>query len=39
MSTNVAVIGASMTKFGRRDAWIRELLAEAGKTCLDDAGV
>jgi len=26
----VAVIEASMTKFGQRDAWIRELLAEAG---------
>jgi acetyl-CoA C-acetyltransferase len=28
-----------MTKFGERDAWIRELLAEAGEACLDDAGV
>ncbi|MDS0298361.1 thiolase family protein [Halogeometricum sp. S1BR25-6] len=36
---SVAVIGASMTRFGQRDAWIRELLAEAGKACLDDAGV
>ncbi|MFO7925131.1 MAG: thiolase C-terminal domain-containing protein [Halobacteriota archaeon] len=36
---DVAVIGASMTKFGQRDAWIRELLAEAGQECLDDAGV
>jgi acetyl-CoA C-acetyltransferase len=35
----VAVIGASMTTFGQRDAWIRELLAEAGQACLDDAGV
>ncbi len=35
----VAVIGASMTRFGERDAWIRELLAEAGEACLDDAGV
>jgi acetyl-CoA C-acetyltransferase len=35
----VAVIGASMTQFGQRDAWIRELLAEAGQACLDDAGV
>ncbi|MFB6074000.1 MAG: thiolase family protein [Haloarculaceae archaeon] len=35
----VAVIGASMTKFGQRDAWIRELLAEAGEACLADAGV
>jgi acetyl-CoA C-acetyltransferase len=35
----VAVIGASMTRFGQRDAWIRELLAEAGLACLDDAGV
>ena len=35
----VAIIGASMTQFGQRDAWIRELLAEAGRACLDDAGV
>ncbi|WP_435332624.1 thiolase C-terminal domain-containing protein [Haloarchaeobius sp. TZWWS8] len=35
----VAVIGASMTKFGNRDEWIMELLAEAGEACLDDAGV
>ncbi|WP_224332151.1 thiolase C-terminal domain-containing protein [Haloprofundus halobius] len=35
----VAIIGASMTRFGQRDAWIRELLAEAGQACLDDAGV
>jgi acetyl-CoA C-acetyltransferase len=39
MSENVAVIGGSMTKFGQRDAWIRELLAEAGEDCLADAGV
>jgi acetyl-CoA C-acetyltransferase len=36
---DVAVIGASMTEFGQRDRWIRELLAEAGEACLDDAGV
>ncbi len=36
---DVAVIGASMTQFGQRDAWIRELLSEAGEKCLDDAGV
>ena len=35
----VAIIGASMTQFGQRDAWIRELLAEAGSACLADAGV
>ena len=35
----VAIIGASMTQFGQRDAWIRGLLAEAGRACLDDAGV
>lgn len=35
----VAVIGASMTEFGQRDVWIRELLSEAGRACLDDAGV
>ncbi|WP_410765170.1 thiolase C-terminal domain-containing protein [Haloferax sp. DFSO60] len=35
----VAIIGASMTQFGQRDAWIRELLAEAGIAALSDAGV
>ncbi|WP_254768360.1 thiolase C-terminal domain-containing protein [Salinilacihabitans rarus] len=35
----VAIIGASMTQFGQRDAWIRDLLAEAGIDCLEDAGV
>ncbi|MFB6091768.1 MAG: thiolase family protein [Haloquadratum sp.] len=35
----VAIIGASMTQFGQREAWIRGLLAEAGGACLDDAGV
>jgi len=35
----VAIIGASMTQFGQRDAWLQELLAEAGMACLDDAGV
>ncbi|QLD84358.1 thiolase family protein [Natronomonas halophila] len=37
--SDVAVIGASMTEFGQRDSWVRELLAEAGEACLDDAGV
>jgi acetyl-CoA C-acetyltransferase len=36
---DVAVIGGSMTKFGQRETWVRELLAEAGELCLDDAGV
>jgi acetyl-CoA C-acetyltransferase len=35
----VAVIGASMTKFGQRDSWVMDLLAEAGEACLDDAEV
>jgi acetyl-CoA C-acetyltransferase len=35
----VAIIGASMTQFGQRDAWVRGLLAEAGEACLEDAGV
>ncbi|WP_256300294.1 thiolase C-terminal domain-containing protein [Haloarchaeobius salinus] len=35
----VAVIGASMTKFGQRESWVMDLLAEAGEACLDDAGV
>ena len=39
MSETVAVIGGSMTKFGQRESWIRELLAEAGQACLADAGV
>ncbi|WP_254837708.1 thiolase C-terminal domain-containing protein [Natronomonas marina] len=37
--TDVAVIGASMTQFGQRDAWIRELLADAAIDCLADAAV
>jgi acetyl-CoA C-acetyltransferase len=28
-----------MTQFGERDAWISDLLAEAGQECLADAGV
>ena len=39
MDRDVAIIGGSMTKFGQRDAWIRELLAQAGEACLADAGV
>ncbi len=39
MDTEVAIIGGSMTQFGQREAWIRELLAEAGEACLADAGV
>jgi len=35
----VAIMGASMTQFGQRDVWIRDLLAEAGHACLDGAGV
>jgi len=35
----VAIIGASMTQFGHRDAWIRELLADAGAAALEDAGI
>jgi acetyl-CoA C-acetyltransferase len=35
---DVAVIGASMTPFGQREAWVQELLAEAAVACLDDAG-
>ena len=36
---DVAIIGAAMTEFGEREAWIRELLAEAGEACLDDAPI
>jgi acetyl-CoA C-acetyltransferase len=35
----VAIIEASMTKFGQRDAWICELLAEAGEECLADSPI
>ncbi len=35
----VAIIGASMTQFGQREAWLQELLAEAAIDCLEDAGV
>lgn len=35
----VAIIEASMTKFGERDAWIGELLSQAGTECLKDAPV
>jgi len=35
----VAIIEVSMTKFGQRDAWICELLAEAGKECMADSPV
>jgi acetyl-CoA C-acetyltransferase len=34
---DVAIIAASMTKFGQRDGWIRDLLAEAGEACLASA--
>ncbi|WP_255149825.1 thiolase C-terminal domain-containing protein [Halorarius halobius] len=37
--SEVAIVGASMTQFGERDAWVSELLAEAGAACLRDAGV
>jgi acetyl-CoA C-acetyltransferase len=37
---DVAVVGASMTQFGRREGeWVMDLLAEAGQACLADAGV
>ncbi|WP_255194121.1 thiolase C-terminal domain-containing protein [Natronobeatus ordinarius] len=35
----VAIIGASMTQFGKREGWVCDLLAEAGLSCLEDAGV
>jgi len=35
----VAIIAASMTEFGQREAWVVDLLAEAGEACLADAGV
>ncbi|MFB6104582.1 MAG: thiolase family protein [Halobacteriaceae archaeon] len=36
---SVAVVSTAMTQFGNRDAWIGDLLAEAGAACLDNAGV
>ena len=36
---DVAIIGASMTRFGDREEWICDLLAEAGEACLEDAGL
>jgi acetyl-CoA acetyltransferase len=36
---DVAIISAAMTDFGEREAWIRELLAEAGEACLDRSSV
>ncbi len=36
---SVAIIGASMTEFGKREGWLRDLLVEAGLACLEDAGV
>ena len=35
----VAIIGASMTKFGQRESWIRELLSKAGEMALDDTTI
>jgi len=34
---DVAIVAASMTDFGEHDSWIRDLLAEAGQSCLDAA--
>ena len=36
---DVAIIGAAMTEFGERETWIRDLAAEAGNACLEDAPV
>ncbi len=35
----VAIIGASMTRFGQREGWLRDLLAEAALDCLADAPI
>ncbi|MFQ3475480.1 thiolase family protein [Halonotius sp. F2-221B] len=35
----VAIVGASMTEFGQREGWIRELLAEAGQACLANTDI
>jgi acetyl-CoA acetyltransferase len=37
---DVAIVGASMTKFGQRDGeWVCDLLAEAGDACLQSPSV
>lgn len=36
---DVAILGASMTQFGERDGWLRDLLVEAGDACLRNGGV
>ena len=35
----VAVIGSAMTRFGRREEWVRQLQSEAAIACLQDAGL
>lgn len=35
----VAIIGSSMTQFGKRDEWTRELQAQAAQECLANAAV
>ncbi len=37
--SSVAIIGAAMTEFGKRDGWVRDLLVEAGQAGLADAGI
>ena len=34
---DVAIVGASMTDFGKYDGWIRDILAEAGAACIEAA--
>jgi acetyl-CoA C-acetyltransferase len=36
---DVAIVGASMTRFGVRDGWVMDLLAEAGGDCIADTGI
>jgi acetyl-CoA acetyltransferase len=36
---DVAIIAAAVTDFGEREAWIRDLTAEAATACLSDAPV
>ncbi len=35
----VAIVGSAMTSFGEREAWILDLLVEAGDECLETTGV
>ncbi len=35
----VAILGAAMTPFGKRQGWVRDLASDAATSCLDDGGL